>query len=80
MLACLRYWEDLVDVADRDVARVGAVRVSATAKIDRELEHGHVEGEVPLSSRRVARAKTARAKNGHALSICAKRPLPRDLP
>ena len=44
--ACLRSWEDLVDVADRDVARVGAVRVSATAKIHRELEHGHVEREV----------------------------------
>ena len=44
--ACLRSWEDLVDVADRDVARVSAVRVSATAKIHRELEHGHVEREV----------------------------------
>ena len=44
--ACLRSWEDLVDVADRDVARVGAVRVSATAEIHRELEHGHVKREV----------------------------------
>ena len=37
--ACLRSWEDLVDVADRDVARVGAVRVSAAAE-------GDLEGEV----------------------------------
>ena len=62
--ACLRSWEDLVDVADRDVARVGAVRVSATAKIHRELEHGHVEGQVlgfaPTAPAAGARANTAR--------------------
>ena len=62
--ACLRSWEDLVDVPDRDVARVGAVRVSATAKIHRELEHGHVEREVfgfaPTACGSGARAKTAR--------------------
>ena len=39
--ARLRSWEDLVDVADRDVARVGAVRVSAAAEVDSELERGH---------------------------------------
>ena len=51
--ACLRSREDLVDVADRDVARVGAVRVSAAAKIHRELEHGHIEGRCRACSDRV---------------------------
>ena len=38
--ACLGAREDLLDVADRDVARVGAVRVSAAAKVHSELKGG----------------------------------------
>ena len=62
-------------MADRDVARVGAVRVSAAAEVDSELERGH-HGFARLGFCDVASFRARDGQLGDSSATSAAAPLP----